>query len=216
MFKKDTPACLSETVSTFEILMQLGLEKAPVSIRTRDFLLSRQLEDGGWDENPELLQFDPPPWDKPGEIRTRTWLSAEILRQLARNMGKGDPRLEKANNYLQENFDGQRIVGYKIASAIALGAISLTSRWEGKKYEALLGTVREYSASETDPAFLAWLIDCYADAGFDHTDESVRDCLNKLESSQEPDGAWRSEDGDHWTVNTTINALRCLKWGRRW
>jgi len=204
------PACLSDTTVHLGVMIELGLADSTVAHRTARFLFSNQLEDGGWDENPALLDYDPPPWDKPGEIATRTWLTGEIIRTLARIVDPRHEKLAEGCRFLLSSYDGEKIAGYRIAGALALAAFSLTGSVEKAVLDSLLSTVAGYLAEETDPAFLSWHLDCLRDHGLEADDASIARSLTRLESLQNENGSWGTEDGPEWTVNTTINALRHL------
>jgi len=122
--------------------------------------------------------------------------------------------MRRGCRFLLKHFDGVKIAGFTIATAIALGALSVNNRME--KAHALLLAVREFVYKETDPAFLNWYLDCFADYGLPLGDLSAVACLDKLERLQRSDGAWGTGDGETWAVNTTINALKHLKRASRW
>jgi hypothetical protein len=214
--KPGNPACLSETAAQLSTMLDLGLRETPVTSRTYDFLLAHQWDDGGWDENPELLSLDPPPWDRPHELNTRTWLSGEIIRQLAHASVGESEKLKHGCGFLMSHFDGIRIKGYQIGNAIGLAAISLISPEEARHLGLLLSTVRDWTAAENDPAFLNWYLECYMDCGLTRQDPSVAECMGKLEGLQHPDGFWGGGDSPQYAINTTINALKHLKWAGRW
>lgn len=214
--KPGNPACLSDTAIRLGIIVELDLLEKPVASRTADFLLSQQGEDGGWDENPALLELDPPSWDRPGELGTRTWLTGEIIRQVARVVGIENKALIRGCDFLLEHFDGEKIAGYRIASGLALAAMSWTCRENESLANRLVTTVDDYAAEENDAAFLNWYLECFVDHGLTAQDREVAGCLDKLEVRQRSDGAWGTEDGAEWSVNTTINALKHLRWAGRW
>jgi hypothetical protein len=210
------PVCLSDTVSIFGTMVELDLLETPVADRTRNFLYSRQLPDGNWDEYAELNQYKMPQWDRPGDLLTQAWLTGEIVRQLAKDLKPDREKLRMGCVWLKENFDGEKMVGYKITSGIALAAFHLVNPKETEVIETLTPLVRRWTAEEEDPAFISWLLDCLVDFGITREDDTSKAALDKLEGLQKQDGSWGTADGNRWAVNTTINALRLLRWARRW
>jgi hypothetical protein len=131
-------------------------------------------------------------------------------------VGIENEELARGCEFLVRHFDGEKIAGYQIASGLALAAMSWTCRENAAIAGALLARADDYAASEDDSAFLNWYLECFVDHGLTAQDREVAGCLDKLEVRQRPDGAWGTEDGDEWTTNTTINALKHLKWAGRW
>ncbi len=52
--------------------------ESPTVDRVYAYFLAVQKEDGGWDEDPALAQYDLPPWITPGNLQTRLYLSLYV------------------------------------------------------------------------------------------------------------------------------------------
>lgn len=111
--EKGKASCMQNTSSNLGLLIELELKDSDVCRRAVEYLLRAQGEDGGWDENAEIRQYDPPFWDAPGDLKTRMWLTADICVHLIKLGYEGSEVVRKAADYLVDNRDADgRFFGF--------------------------------------------------------------------------------------------------------
>jgi hypothetical protein len=212
-FKKGHPLSLSETSLRFGTMIELGLLDNPLTIRNAHLLMSLQQEDGSWDENPELKKIEnlPHPYN-PGIISTRTWLTGEIVRLLARIVGIEHECIVKGCHFMLSQFDGEKIAGYRIASFLALAVMSWSCRENEKIASALLAKVTEWAKIEKDISFLNWYVECLVDYGLMAQDPLMESLFDRIDAAQHSDGHWGDDDWPEYDVHLTIQSLKHLIW----
>ena len=95
----------NETTGILGMLAELDLSKSDVAKKAIDYILSIQSRDGSWDEGQEIKELNPLPWDKPGELNTRLWLTALTAANLV-NLEKGDlEAVMRAADFLLQHRD---------------------------------------------------------------------------------------------------------------
>jgi hypothetical protein len=212
------PTSVNETCGFLSVFLDLGLKETKQCHAALHHLFMVQKPDGGWDENPEIADLEPPFWDEPGSIRTRVWLTGEIARQLIRLGHKGSESIQRAARFLRKHRgnDG-RFAGFEIATWIALGVFG---ELHGPENEIVLDSLNLVSKwlreDEEDAAFLCWYLECLDSAGIPSVHPLVSRCANALQMRQHEDGTFSSADGARYTIKTTLSALKLLKALGRW
>lgn len=213
------PSSVNETDGILSLIIELDLRKSDVARKLIDYLFQIQRPDGSWDENPEISQFNPPKWDTPNSINTKTWLTGDIIVHLIDLNYAKSKQVKKAHDFLQEHTDQKgKVEGPRIATWIA---VAISGKLEGAKSAYLrktLGLIEGWLDEEPDEdaPFLCWYLECLDTAGIPRGHRLVRKCLNRLLFLQDKDGGWKSADGRRYDVSTTINALKFLKLYGKW
>ena len=65
--------------------------------------------------------------------------------------------------------------------------------------------------SQWDASALAWLLNTYLNAGVAPSTPLLTYARSLLESGQHPNGSFSSDDGDPFTLDVTIQAVRALQ-----
>lgn len=214
-FDKSKPFSMGYTLDRLGQMIELDLKGTPVFQRTKNLVLSMQSEDGFFDENPELSKFDHHPFYIPGEMSTRTWMTGEAIRLIARDGEHENPSLKKATEYLLSNYDERegRIKGYDIASCLTLASMAWTQTENFEVMKKLSETCGEIVSREKDHYLLAWEMDTMIESS--HM-EGVFICLRSLQLGQNLVGLWESELFHDRPARTNLAVLKQLRWGKRW
>ena len=213
LLDKQNPLSICETAFQLGSMVELDLFTTPLFQRTKNFLLSVQKDDSGWDENPELKKIGHSKYFAPGEIGTRTWLTGEIIRLIARDDEHENPALKKACRFILDRFKGHSIEGSKISSFLALASMAWTQTENLEITRELSDVTGEWASAEQDGFLLGWYMDSLIESS--HM-EGVFICLRSLQVGQNEDGLWSSAEFPERPARTVLTALRHLRWGKRW
>ena len=202
------PSSLAATHHALTWLAELGLRSSAVAQRGLDFLLAAQQPDGSWRESEQIAALNPPQWMSPDNPLANAYLTADSAYHLA--LGR-DPQLEavtQACNYLyQLDLEEQYPQTIWIMGAlftIAEGENSEVAQMAREYLEARLD--RDWDASA-----LAWLLNTYLNAGITPSTPLLAKARALLEQLQQPNGSFSSDDGDPFTLDATIQAVRALQ-----
>jgi hypothetical protein len=211
-FREDTsrPFCLSATGGMMEIMADMDLDTSSICRRTIDFVIRTQLEDGRWDENPALAPFDPPFWDRPGDLNTQLWLTGSLADVLTR-LGRGPSRaVAKATEFLLRNsrHDGS-FKGFRHTTWLAIAVLAPIRGVDDEVVSRTLAALDRFE--EWDATDTAWALECMYWGGIPAEHDVVRRFLDRLESLQYPDGHWEAADEPTNLTRETVVALIVLK-----
>jgi hypothetical protein len=203
-------------------LDDLGGLGRPAARRALDWLATRQLRDGTWDEDPALAD-GAPPWATPGDPEARLFVTANAAFWLtvagldARSAGPLDSRVggvyagvvTGAAHAIAETLrdDGTwpsfLITGF-------LGAAVLYRQdmfYESAKMQVVLNErLPEISAAD-----VAWLAATLRRVGVAEDDWLLLAARRRLTETQRSDGGWPSDDGEAFDVHTTLRAIRACR-----
>ena len=204
---------VSETSSILALIRELDLKDVEVCKKALQCLFKIQQKDGSWDENPKIAEYDPPPWDTPGALGTKIWLTADITNALIQLGYQNSEHVRKAADFLAKNRDENgKVAGFRIATWIALSVFAQLEGLENEAVQKSLKLVEEWLKEEdTDASFLNWYLMCLQDAKFPRKHPLVQQCLKRLVKLQQKNGSWTSVDGGRYMVPTTITALKLLR-----
>ena len=191
---------------------ELGFLNSPAADRVADYLLSIQCDDGGWDEDPAIVQYDLPPWITPGELRTRAYLSSISTYWLS-IIGVGDRQaILKALEFLQRLQDETgKFYGYLHTTWIATSCFLMAGHHYSDIVEQGLQVLMDRHLSEWEASQIAWALDCLGKAGLQGNHPFVAQALTELIKRVRSDGSWKSEDGETSSVGAVIGVLKAFK-----
>jgi len=204
------PSSVEATTTTLEWLWDLGLAESAYVERACTYLLSIQRPDGAWDEPPGLLRYAPPPRLVPGDPRVRCRASALVLFWLVR-AGCRDDATRRALAYLaaRQAPDG-RVLGFRETTWILAAASCLLDGPASAVAGRALDAVAALPDDRWAPGALAGMLGMLGAAEISPSVPAVARGLRRLLALAAPDGTWRSEDGDAYHVEVTLQALRAL------
>ena len=209
---KGNLSTIDKTLVALWWMEELGMLGSTTAETAFAYLMAVQKDDGGWDENASIAQYDLPPWIRPGELGTRLYLSSCAAYWLAAADYRAAPAFWKALDFIVRHQDESgRFFGYFhstwIATSVLLMAGHPYSEAASKGVQALLAR----SPSEWADSQIAWALDCLGRAGLARDHALIEKCLSELLRRQGPDGNWASEDGEAYAVGARIQAVKVLK-----
>jgi hypothetical protein len=202
------PSSLAATHHALTWLAELGLRGAPTAQRGLDYLIANQQPDGSWRESEQILRLQPPAWMSPENAAANAYLTADSAYHLAVGRDAQMDAVTNACNYLyqlelEEQFP---------QTVWIMGALFTIA--EGEESEVARAT-RDYLEARLDSDWgagsLAWLLNTYLNAGIAPSMLLLAHARSLLESAQQPNGSFASDDGDPFTLDVTIQAVRALQ-----
>jgi hypothetical protein len=209
---KGQPSTINDSLNALWWMEDLGILRSPISEKAIQYLIDTQLEDGGWDEDPNLSSEDLPQWIIPGDLLTRHYLSAYSSYWLVITNYRTNPAFLLSLDFLDTQLqEGGLFQGYLhtiwMASSVFLMA--------GEAYSeaAMIGmqTLLRQPNSRWKDSQLSWALDCLGKAGLPKEHPFIQLGIKELMHRQSPDGSWSSEEGLTFAINGTIVALKAFK-----
>lgn len=211
--KQGKPSTLMDSAVILVHLEEFNSLQIDMVEKIVSFLFARQNRDGSWNEDENILPYNPPPWMNPREIGVKILSTAYTGFWLAKLGYSEDNRIKKACdfliNYRKENGAFE---GFKHNTWIAT---SLFAMVYGKRCNVTREGLRFLTEVHEDqwiPSQIAWLLWCLSSANFTKNNKFIKYFLNLLSKSQNPDGSFTSEDGRELSVSATLEAIKVLKY----
>jgi squalene cyclase len=209
---KGNMSTLNETTVALWWMEEMSLLSSPAATRAFAFMITAQQADGSWDEDPQIAQYDLPPWIELGDLKTRLYLSAYASYWLANGGYTRQPAFRKALHFLLRNQDESgKFFGYLHTTWIATAVFLMAGERYAKISTHALQALSDRDLSEWADSQMAWAMDCLSKAGLPGQHPFVERCIDTLLPRQKPDGSWASEDGEASAVSATIQVLKVLK-----
>jgi len=216
--EKGKASCMSNTSVNLSLMIELGLAESNVCRKTVEYLLRVQGRDGGWDENDEIKQYNPPFWNIPGDMKTKMWHTANTCNYLIQ-LGYGESKaVKKATEILLGNRDAEgKFAGFLHSTWISVGVFGQLEGFNSEVVQKALEIISQsISRIEDGAADFIWCLECFYIAGISEDASIVKKLIDRIIELQQKNGAWTSADGEKYSVSTTIGALRVLKMYQVW
>jgi len=216
--EKGKLSSVNSTSGNLSLIIELGLTTSEVCRKTIKYLLSAQGEDGSWDEDPTINQYNPPFWNMPGDLKTNMWLTASTVNDLTQLGYRKSEAVKKAIQFLLKNRDAEgKFFGFLHSTWLSVGVFG---QLEGPNSEfvkkALKVIERNIDRLQDNAGDLAWCLGSFYVAGISREHPLVKKCIERVIKLQADDGAWISGAEDAHPVSTTISVLKVLKMFRIW
>ncbi len=169
------------------------------------WLAARQGDNGRWQEDEALAEVAPP-WAQPRGEAATLYLTANAGWVMAR-CGETAPAAAAA-----------RALAERLDAAGGLPSFAQT-QWLAAGLWLLRGdtslAARSLCAIEVDlpnasASQLVWLLNCLLDSGLERDHPIIESASVRLCAEQAADGSWRSDDGDSFAPQVTLEGLRAL------
>jgi hypothetical protein len=216
--EKGKVSCVSKTNMNLSLMIELGLAESDVCRKTVEFLLRVQGIDGGWDENDEIKQYDPPFWDLPGDLKTKMWLTAGVCNCLIQLNYRESEAVKKASEFLLKNRDAEgKFAGFMHSTWISVAVFGQLMGSDSEIVKMALEVIeRNINRIEDGATDFIWCLECFYVAEISKNVPLVKRCIARVIELQKENGAWTSGDGEKYNVSTTISALRVLRMYKVW
>lgn len=201
------PSALSPTAYVLTWLRDLELVDSEVGQRALAFIEGRQLPRGIWREQPEVMQWDPPPWMDPDSTAADVYTTALCASTIA-VLSDDDLTADVAVNWLQtqQARDGL-LVGFKAHSSwLAIPAFERIFGQETRATRRLIAGLGTILAPEWSSGMVAWMLQSLLDGRYTRRTELVNRAWLQLSDAQLPDGSFGVEEGED-PVQTTLQAI---------
>jgi len=211
--EKGKLSSVNSTSVNLSLMIELGLTNSDVCRKTIEYLINVQCEDGSWDENQAINQYNPPFWNTPGDLKTKMWLTANVLNYLIQLGYRESKTVRRAIQFLLKNRDEEgKFTGFLHSTWISVGVFGQLDGTNSKIVKQALRVIeRNITRLEDGASDFIWCLESFHVAGISKNTPLVKRCIDKVIESQKENGAWTSADGEQYDVSTTINALRILK-----
>jgi len=210
--KKGKASTLMDSAVVLVRLEDFNSLQIDIAERIVDFFFARQDKDGSWNENENILSYNPPPWLNPRDIRAKILSTAYTGFWLAKLGYPDDGRIKRACDFLiSYRKENGAFEGYKHNTWIATALFAMVY---GKRCNVTTDGLRflaEIPDGQWIPSQIAWLLWSLSSANFTKSNRFVRQFLNLLSKSQCSDGSFASEDGGEFSVSATLEAIKVLK-----
>lgn len=216
--EKGKLSSVNSTCTNLGLMIELGLSESDICRKTIEFLLSIQGEDGSWDENHAINQYNPPFWNMPGDLKTKMWLTASILNYLIQLSYRKSKAVKKATQFLLKNRDEKgNFVGFLHSTWLSIGVFGQLEGANSDIVKKALKVIEQNIKRMKDvTSNLTWCLECFYIAGISKNDPIVKKCIERVTELQRHDGGWAPAGGEKSNVLTTINALKALKLYKIW
>ena len=206
------------TSVNLSLMIELGLTESDICRKTLEYLTRVQGEDGSWDENQAINQYNPPFWNTPGDLKTKMWLTVSISNYLIRLGYTESEAVRKATRFLLNHRDEKgKFAGFLHSTWISVGVFGQLDGVNSEIVKKALKVIeRNVNRMEDGASDFTWCLECFCVAGICKDDPMVKRCIDRVIELQRENGAWTSEDGEKYAVSNTINALRVLKMYEVW
>jgi hypothetical protein len=216
--EKGKLSSVNSTSVNLSLMIELGLTKSEVCRKTLEYLMSVQGEDGSWDENQAINQYNPPFWNVSGDLKTKMWLTSTIANHLIQLSYRESEAVRRATQFLLENRNEEgAFLGFLHSTWISVGVFGQLEGADSEVVKKALKVIeRNINRMEDGASDFIWCLECFNVAGIPKDNPLVKRCIQRVIELQGEDGAWASADGEKYSVSTTINALRVLKMYAVW
>lgn len=207
--KRKNPYCLSVTSGMMKWMAELRLVKTPVCQRTIIFVKGLQHSEGFWDENPALTPFNPPFWDRSGELNTQLWITGAIAEHLIRLEKRIGPEVVRAGDFLlgHRKQDGS-FQGFQHTTWLAIGVLTPRLGLDDVIIQTALKALEKYR--DWEPTNLNWALNSLYWALVPPNHKVATKLLDMLKKQQRGDGSWTAEVDPKDKVSETLESLITL------
>lgn len=205
---------LFDTAHVLQWLDDLGVHAGPLVDPACRFLIDHQLEDGGWDEAPELRDLDVLRQCRSSDVGARVWLTGFCAHVLIRFGYAEAPGTRCPTDFLLAHCDKTgRMKGSLRATWNALPMLAFYPGSQSPQFRRALKAIEDGYAESWSGGYLASLLRCLWDGGLRANHPLVARALGDLERTQRANGIWKPdsvESGENG-VQATIAAVRALR-----
>lgn len=206
-----TPSTLNTTEFVLEWLHDLALLDSEVATRAFQFILSMQHQDGTWDEPDKILSYDPPPWMAPHNEYAIAFTTANSAFWLGVKGLRKEP-FHRACAFLESSqSESGKFLGFIHTTWISTAVLAMENNWTINPVVKALSYLDGLSLKQWEASQISWMLWCFALADIPSGAPFLKKAVKELLTRQKEDGRFASEDGDPFSVNSTLEAVKVMR-----
>ena len=180
--------------------------------RTLQFLRQSQHDKGYWDEPPEILKYDPPPWMVPGNRANQLWLTSAVCCKLAELGRETEVRFGAAVEFLRRGWEEDHFPVYLHTHWMAVNLFGRLSEPIDLDRRIATGSAKRLINDLTTGTCDAADITSIEYAAFRSGACDLFDiAFPRVIANQADDGGWTTGYGDRHRPQATVEAMQVLK-----
>lgn len=208
-FQRNKISTINHTVSALFSLTDYNLIENDIVEQGIEFLFRKQNIDGSWDEPDDLMNYQPPEWNKPGEITTQLWITANACHLLTELEYIPSPYLTKGLNFLLQHKEPTgKLQGYLLSNWIIVAVLGTMHGIENELTQNFITIIDENLDKILNTSDAIWCLRCLIDGGLPTSHSTVLKLYQNLIENQRQDGGWDSVDGKNFDIRTTLDIIR--------
>jgi len=193
--EKGKPSTLMNSAVVLVRLEEFNSLQIDIVKKIISFFFAKQSKDGSWNEDENILPYNPPPWMNPKDIRVKILSTAYTGFWLAKLNYSKDDRIKKACDFLiKYRKENGAFEGFKHTTWIASSFFAMIYGKRCKVTREGLKFLAKIPEDQWIPSQIAWLLWCLNSANFTKNNKYVKHFLNLLLKTQNPDGSFGSEN----------------------
>jgi hypothetical protein len=211
--EKGKPSTLMDSAVVLVSLEEFNSLKIDIADKIASFFFARQNKDGSWNEDENIIPYNPPPWMNPKDMRAKVLSTAYTGFWLAKLGYSQDIRIKKACDFLvKHQKKNGAFEGFKHSTWIAASLFAMVYGKECNVTERCLKFLAEIPQDQWVPSQMAWLLWSLVSANFKKDNKFVRLFLDLLAESQSSNGSFAGEDEEEFAVSATLEVIKVLKY----
>ncbi|MBU6998607.1 MAG: terpene cyclase/mutase family protein [Theionarchaea archaeon] len=204
----------ASTLNTTEFVLvwlhDLALLDSEAGRKAFRFILSMQSPDGTWDEKDEIMSYGPPPWALPHSEYAIAFTTANSAFWLGVGGLKEEPFMRACTFLKSSQDESGRFPGFLHTTWIGASVLAMEKDWKVNPVRRALSCLDERAPRQWEASQISWMLWCFSLAGIPSSIPFVRRAFTELLTRQEKDGRFASEDGDSFSVNSTLEAVKVI------
>lgn len=204
-------SALNTTEFVLVWLHDLALLDSEVGRQTFRFILSMQHQDGTWDETDEILSYDPPPWMVPHNEYAIAFTTANSAFWLGVKGLKTEPFFRACTFLKSSQNESGKFPGFIHTTWVSTSVLAMEKDWTFNPVVRALSYLDGLSLEQWEASQISWMLWCFTLADIPSDIPFLKKVVTELLTRQREDGRFASEDGDSFSVNSTLEAVKVIR-----
>ena len=203
---------ISDTEYIFTWLEDLNMINTVIFKKALSFIAGRQKEDGSWDENAKILEYNPPNWMKPGSRSAIIFNTANSIFWFLIHGTRYNTLISKGYNFLlsYQKSNG-KFEGFIHNTWLGVSVFGILEGWKSERVKRGLDYLSRIPSNQWITSQITWMLWNFVLAGIPKDNPFIKQMLKKIDNKQNNNGSFLSEDGNQYSANATIEVMKILK-----
>lgn len=202
------------TLNTTEFVLvwlhDLALLDSEMGRKAFRFILSMQSPDGTWNEKDEILPYSPPPWMVPHNEYAIAFTTANSAFWLGVKGLKTEPFFRACTFLTSSQNESGKFPGFLHTTWISASVLALEKDWTSPHVVRAMSYLEGLSLEQWEASQISWMLWYFSLAGIPAHLPLLRSAFTELLTRQNEDGSFTAEDGDSYSVNTTLEVVKVI------